>query len=164
MYLVQELESKLSGGHVAVESFEYISSAMEEFSWPTLEDWRKLKDCHTHGKNLTHDLEVNYKLFTVVNSSHNTRRANIRYTINTDAMKYYFLTVQWNINITCPSSLNTLAFYLGFFVTSCNFRVWHFSSGFLLSLIFLFRVPSFLEFCNLCTVVFPLATIAAGNQ
>ena len=63
---------------------------MEKFDWPTLEDWRKLEDFHTLEKILTLDLEVNYKLFTVVNSSHNTRRANIRHTINTDAMKYSF--------------------------------------------------------------------------
>ena len=63
---------------------------MVEFNWPTLEDWRKLKDCHTLEKILSHDLEVNYKLFTLVNSGHNTRRANIRHTINTYAMKYSF--------------------------------------------------------------------------
>ena len=64
--------------------YEHILSTMEEFNWPTLEDRRKLKDCHTH------DLEVNYKLFTLVNSSRNTRRENIRHAINTDAMKYSF--------------------------------------------------------------------------
>ena len=85
---------------------------MEEFNWPTLENRRKLKDCLPYmEKILAHDLEVNYKLFTLVNLSHNTRRANIRHTINTDAMKHSFLTVQWNFNITCSLSLIHLAFY-----------------------------------------------------
>ena len=92
-YLVQDLESINRNAFrwaCRFGKYEHISSAMEEFNWPTLENRRKLKYCHTLEKILAHNLEVNYKLFTPVNASHNTRRANIRHTINTDAMKHSF--------------------------------------------------------------------------
>ena len=92
-YLVQDLESinrKAFRWACRFGKYEHILSAMEEFNWPTLENRPKLKDCHTLKKTLAHNLEVNYKLFTLVNSSHNTRRANISHTINTDAMTYSF--------------------------------------------------------------------------
>ena len=87
-YLVQDLElinRKAFRWACRFGKYEHISSAMEEFNWPTLGDRSKLKDCHTLEKILAHDFEVNYKLFT-----HNTRRANIRHTINTDAMQHSF--------------------------------------------------------------------------
>ena len=52
-YLVQDLESinrKAFRWACRFGKYEHISSAMEEFNWPTLEDRRKLKDCHTPGK------------------------------------------------------------------------------------------------------------------
>ena len=93
-YLVQDLESinrKDFRWACRFGKYEHISSDMEEFNWPTLGDRSKRKDCHTLEKMLAHDFEVNYKLFTLGNSSHNTCRANIRHTINTDAMKYSFI-------------------------------------------------------------------------
>ena len=93
-YLVQDLKSinrKAFRWACRFGKCEHISSAMKEFNWPPLEDRRKLKDCHILEKILTHELEVNYKLLPLVNLSHNNAcRANIRHTINTDAMKYSF--------------------------------------------------------------------------
>ena len=64
-YLVQDLESmnrKAFRWACRFGKYEYISTAMEEFGWPTVEDRRKLEDCYTLEKILTYDLEVNYKL------------------------------------------------------------------------------------------------------
>ena len=83
---------------------------MEEFSWPSLEDRRNMKIAiHTLEKILTHDLEVDYKLFTLVNSGHNARRENTRHTIDTDAMKYF---MQWNFITTCSHSFSILSLIL----------------------------------------------------
>ena len=71
-YLVQDLEPinrKAFRWACRFGKYEHISSATEEFNWPTLEDRRILKDCHTLEKILAHDVEVNYELFTLVNSS-----------------------------------------------------------------------------------------------
>ena len=93
----------------------------KKFNWPTLEDRRKLKDCHTLGKTLTHDLEVNSKLLILVNLSYHTRSANIRHTINTDAMKYSFFNRTMEFYRHLFLSLISLAFYLYSFVTSLYF-------------------------------------------
>ena len=67
-----------------------ISDITKRENWQSLEARREQKDKRTLFKIYEQSLEVNYKLFVQRNLNYNTRHGNIRYTINTEAMRNSF--------------------------------------------------------------------------